>query len=387
MPYITGIDVIKCRNLLALEIDLNPKTEERDFLHLILTGPNGSGKTGLLDGLTHYLDMFLAPTIEREHIRPNTQEPLGCTARWSTPGVQGARASLVQGNFFYIFWPAHRLVKFTQVTSPKATFFNEQFLQRSETASLFKQFLVNRKTEQAFAATDGDSNTVQNIKYWFKVLWDYLKHLFEEPDLDVTFDRKNYNFIFTRGDGYQFDLDTLADGHAAALGILAELLLRIEAAKELAGQSSFQPEGLVVIDELEAHLHPSMQENILPFFTSLFPGLQFIVATHSPAVISSIDGAVVYDLKKREAITSEDLRGIRYGTLMTSHFGIDTDYDQDSTAKVERLTELHRKSKRTDEEEQEYLTLADELRRTSHTLAMEVWTRLQHEANRGGGDA
>jgi predicted ATP-dependent endonuclease of OLD family len=75
----------------------------------------------------------------------------------------------------------------------------------------------------------------------------------------------------------------------------------------------------VLIDEIETHLHLELQEIILPFLCEMFPRIQFIVATHSPAVISSVEDAVVYDLRKREPVSSADLQGIRYGTLMTSH--------------------------------------------------------------------
>jgi predicted ATP-binding protein involved in virulence len=139
----------------------------------------------------------------------------------------------------------------------------------------------------------------------------------------------------------------------------------------------------VIIDEIETHLHLRLQEQILPFLTELMPRLQFLVATHSPAVISSIPNAVVYDLGTCEQVLSEELRGIRYGTLMTEHFGIESDMDVDSTEKLERAQELLRKQPRTEEEDRELSRLATELSGRSSTLALELWEAKEQSEARG----
>lgn len=54
---------------------------------------------------------------------------------------------------------------------------------------------------------------------------------------------------------------------------------------------------LVVIDEIENHLHPSMQRSILPNLIKAFPNAQFIVTTHSPFVVNSVANSYVYALK------------------------------------------------------------------------------------------
>lgn len=57
-----------------------------------------------------------------------------------------------------------------------------------------------------------------------------------------------------------------------------------------------------MIDELETHLHVSLQKKILPFLTEFFPNLQFIVTTLSPFILNSIEDVVVYDLEKRNSM-------------------------------------------------------------------------------------
>ena len=72
-------------------------------------------------------------------------------------------------------------------------------------------------------------------------------------------------------------------------------------------------EGIVLIDELETHLHIELQKKIFPFLIEFFPRLQFIVTTHSPYILNSIANAKAYDLEKQielenlSVYSSEDL--------------------------------------------------------------------------------
>lgn len=195
----------------------------------------------------------------------------------------------------------------------------------------------------------------------------------EDPGLTLEFDRRAFNFRFRRSDGYTFDINELADGHAAVLAILAELLIRVELIRETRKDFTVEPEGVVIIDEIETHLHLSLQEQILPFLTELFPRFQFLVATHSPAVIASIPNAIVYDLKKREAALSDHFRGLRYGTLMTEHFGISSEIDLDSTEKLLRVRALAALAERTVEQEREMEELSALLLSRSPAMAVELW--------------
>lgn len=62
--------------------------------------------------------------------------------------------------------------------------------------------------------------------------------------------------------------------------------------------SQYNAQGIVLIDELETHLHIELQKKILPFLTKFFPNIQFIVTTHSPYILNSISNAKAYDLEK-----------------------------------------------------------------------------------------
>lgn len=50
-----------------------------------------------------------------------------------------------------------------------------------------------------------------------------------------------------------------------------------------------EPNGIVIIDEIDLHLHPSLQQEVIRCLCNTFPKLQFIISTHSPAVISNLN--------------------------------------------------------------------------------------------------
>jgi predicted ATPase len=114
---------------------------------------------------------------------------------------------------------------------------------------------------------------------------------------------------------------------------------------------------IVMIDEIETHLHVELQKQILPFLTQMFPNIQFIVATHSPFVITSLENAVVYDLEKRTTLEKPSFYS--YETVVESF--LDTDmYSEELKKYFERYKELCFKE-RTPEENEEFLREKSEL--------------------------
>ena len=85
--------------------------------------------------------------------------------------------------------------------------------------------------------------------------------------------------------------------------------------------SEYNVEGIVLIDEIETHLHIALQKKIMPFLTKFFPRLQFIITTHSPYILNSISNAKVYDLEN--CIELEDLYAYSSEDLAEGYFGVD----------------------------------------------------------------
>ncbi len=106
----------------------------------------------------------------------------------------------------------------------------------------------------------------------------------------------------------------LSDGFSSVLQLVSELLLRMEAVTA----GSYEVSGIVLIDEIETHLHIKLQKAILPFLTDFFPNIQFIVTTHSPFVLTSLNDAVVFDLESKSRW--ENMAPMSASTVVEEYF-------------------------------------------------------------------
>ena len=93
--------------------------------------------------------------------------------------------------------------------------------------------------------------------------------------------------LVLRKDGKELPLDALSDGERGSIVLVADLAQRLVTANPGA-PDPLSCAGIVLIDEIELHLHPRWQREILPALVETFPGCQFIVTTHSPQVLSRV---------------------------------------------------------------------------------------------------
>ena len=91
-------------------------------------------------------------------------------------------------------------------------------------------------------------------------------------------------------EGAEFRVDELSDGEKCTLALFGDLARRIAMANPHR-TNPLEGEGLVLIDEIELHMHPSWQRRILGALRATFPNVQFIVTTHSPQVLSEVDAS------------------------------------------------------------------------------------------------
>lgn len=108
-------------------------------------------------------------------------------------------------------------------------------------------------------------------------------------------ERNPLHLVVTKGD-VEFLLDQLSAGERGLLALVADLARRLAVAFPAAPDPLAQ-EALVLIDEVELHLHPAWQRRVLPSLRRTFPNCQFIVTTHSPQVISEVPNDAVLLLR------------------------------------------------------------------------------------------
>ena len=232
------------------------------------------------------------------------------------------------------------------------------------------KYLVHLKTQQAYARNEGDMVVVQMLDEWFERFTNALKVLLDNQTIKLKYDYKNYDFQIIENGEKVFGFDQLSDGYSAAIQIVADLILRMERNWLKRGVlSTYDVEGLVMIDELETHLHISLQRKILPFLVEFFPKIQFIVSTHSPYILNSIEDCIIYDLEKN--IRMENMSGYSAEGIVEGYFEYDS-YSDILLKKVKRYETLVNLKNPTEEERAERAKTLIELKQLSGDLSKEA---------------
>lgn len=137
--------------------------------------------------------------------------------------------------------------------------------------------------------------------------------------------------------GIELSFDKLSSGNLFLIEHLLLLMCKmysINVLNQLPPKQIFEIPGLLLIDEIETHLHPKWQKKILGIIRCLFPNLQIILTTHSPFVVASMDGARIYTCVPKIGYSELKDETERYGhlpveeILMSDIFGVHPFNDQ-----------------------------------------------------------
>lgn len=137
--------------------------------------------------------------------------------------------------------------------------------------------------------------------------------------------------------GIELSFDKLSSGNLFLIEHLLLLMCKmysISVLNQLSPKQIFGIPGVLLIDEIETHLHPKWQKKILGIIRCLFPNLQIILTTHSPFVVASRDGARIYTCVSQIGYSEVRDETERYGhmpveeILMSDIFGVHPFNDQ-----------------------------------------------------------
>lgn len=145
--------------------------------------------------------------------------------------------------------------------------------------------------------------------------------------------------------GIELSFEKLSSGNLFLIEHLLLLMCKmysISILNQLPPKQIFGIPGLLLIDEVETHLHPKWQKKILGIIRSLFPNLQIILTTHSPFVVASMDGARIYTCVPHTGYSELRDETERYGhmpveeILMSDIFGVYPFNDQITKLMMDR---------------------------------------------------
>lgn len=373
--YITEIRIETLRHLSNIVISLNPKQRQ----NLILTGKNGSGKTSLLVALQKYLQAINDKRYKDliEDFIPRLPAIKECLINQYADGVrvlfndsEHLEVLYEQGNFITAYFPANRKTQFMKSQGVEDIKLDVSYRVSSEPGQLLLKYLIHLKTQQAYARNEGDIAVVDRIQQWFDRFTEALRILLDNDTIELQYDYKEYNFKIHQAGRNPFGLEELSDGYSSVIQIVSDLILRMDKNWLLGDEiSQYDTEGIVLIDEIETHLHIGLQKKIMPFLTQFFPKIQFIVTTHSPYILNSLSNAKVYDLEN--GMELEDLSAYSSDELAEGYFGAD-EYSEQIKEKIKRYQALRVKPDLTEEEHTERALLRSKLRNIPKGLSKEI---------------
>ncbi|MDR0611609.1 MAG: AAA family ATPase [Planctomycetaceae bacterium] len=334
--YIKKILIENFRGIRKMELELHPKLN-------VFIGTNGAGKSSVLDAvgylfapivklwdtekqypLQHSDDDFPAfeisvgetrselscilssnnlkdfPLILQAHGKneqPKQQQQQKTNNLVGTQSVFDRETSLmkhlyggdVTDNFaVLIYYRANRVVK----EVPLKAWMNRNFkktdayidaLTETKFLEFFEWFRNREDLENETKADDRNSNNDLEVQSVRNAINAFLGNSMHE----VRVRRRNPLRMVVMKNGKELRIEQLSDGEKCLLALVGDIARRLAIANP-ERENPLEGEGIVLIDEIDLHLHPQWQRMILPKLTEIFPNCQFIVSTHSPQILGEI---------------------------------------------------------------------------------------------------
>jgi predicted ATP-binding protein involved in virulence len=143
--------------------------------------------------------------------------------------------------------------------------------------------------------------------------------------------RRNPLRMVIKKDGKELLVGHLSDGEKCMLAMVGDLARRLAIANPTM-EEPLKGEGIVLIDEIELHLHPTWQKMILSKLCEVFPNCQFIVSTHSPVVLAELQNGKIFELFKQndhlEAKAIESSNNYFLNDILKEFFDVDLNKDR-----------------------------------------------------------
>ncbi|MES1243042.1 MAG: AAA family ATPase [Acidobacteriota bacterium] len=176
-------------------------------------------------------------------------------------------------------------------------------------------------------------------------------------------------------------IEAVSQGTASVIGWTGYLLQRLH---EVYGQQDGDPRrryALVLLDELDAHMHPSWQQSMVERLSEAFPGVQFVASSHSPLIAGSLPASSIIRFRREDGKVvahqpESSFKGWRVDQILTSPlFGLQTGRESETERMLMRYTELAARD-HLDGDEQE------EMRRTAEALRVRLPTPVERQEAR-----
>lgn len=151
-----------------------------------------------------------------------------------------------------------------------------------------------------------------------------------KPRIDAHSKQFVVNVETDEGVAATLELQQLSDGYQVMLGLVMDFALRLAMANppQRSEDDVLASEAILIIDEIDLHLHPEWQQRVIPDLQRTFPNTQLIVSTHSPQVLSTVDADSIKVIRREKGtrvITTPafQTKGVESAAVLAEIMGVD----------------------------------------------------------------
>ncbi|MCM1089791.1 MAG: AAA family ATPase [Butyrivibrio sp.] len=149
---------------------------------------------------------------------------------------------------------------------------------------------------------------------------------YQNVDFSYNLDTNEIECCYIDEDGFRMNipLSQMSDGYKSTISLIADIAYRMAVLNPQQGMNVIDnTDGVVLVDEVDLHLHPEWQHRILGDLQEIFPRVQFIVTTHAPAVISSAKSENLVILKDYEVMDANaEIYGNDVNSILKDIMGV-----------------------------------------------------------------
>ncbi len=177
-----------------------------------------------------------------------------------------------------------------------------EFVKERDTGAMVSNWIASRYSKAAIEEIHGNKAVADRYREGLNCLIGCINEL---TNNEYKFEIKTNPWkVCITYFGKEIEFDVLPDGLRSLLSWLGDLLVRLD---EIPWEDASIPVNeqpiILLLDEIEVHLHPKWQYQILPLVQKVFPNAQIFLTTHSPFILNSIDNAKIYKLQTINGIS------------------------------------------------------------------------------------
>lgn len=295
----------------SLNLEFQPNKRPGKAEIIMFTGENGTGKSTLLYALASAYDSGscellrqrfrtypLNPLVE-VFIEKNNETVSRCiTHEDSAENNEQTMAFAYSGNRALKSYQFSGIQEITE--SP---FDNALSFVNSTDSAILTKWIVYNKAKEAFAFMKNEHAKAEKYRTAIQHIETFISEIVGFKIEFVLETEQKFNVVLNI-EGQRLELDVLPDGLKSIISWIADLFMRMD---RIPNDSLFLERHFILfLDEIDIHLHPAWQRQILPVIQKLFPNAQIFVSTHSPFVVGSVSDAYVYKFKLEKGVSRLD---------------------------------------------------------------------------------